>query len=308
MLLSVVVPCFNEEDVIETTAKRLSAVLFTLDCPYEIIFVDDGSSDSTPQKLMSLHDTRRNVKVVSFSRNFGHQAAVTAGLSYATGDAVVLMDADLQDPPEVICCMLEKWREGYKVVYGRRRAREGEGRFKRLSASLFYRVLNRLSEIPIPLDTGDFRLMDRCVVEELDKMPEHYRFIRGMVAWVGYKQTAVEYVRAKRFAGKTKYPLRKMILFASDGLLSFSVQPLRMVTRFGMLVSTLSSLVILYALATGLLGHHQLNLWTCLVCWCGLLGGVQLMGLGIIGEYLGRVYGEAKRRPLYIVDRASSRL
>jgi polyisoprenyl-phosphate glycosyltransferase len=301
-LLSVVVPCFNEEAVIRETYKRLLAVLHTLPAmAAELVFVDDGSRDATLSLLQEIQAGDERVRVVSFSRNFGHQFAVTAGLEHAVGDAVVLIDADLQDPPEVIRDMVEHWRHGADVAYGVRVEREGETPWKLWTAKAFYRTINRMSDIPIPLDTGDFRLMDRAVVDALLAMPERDRFVRGMVAWVGFRQQPVPYNRAARFAGTTKYPLGKMIRFATDGILSFSLVPLRLASWIGFGSAALAVVGILYALITRLLTNIWVPGWTLLFIALMFIGGVQLVFLGVIGEYLGRVYGEVKRRPLYVV-------
>jgi polyisoprenyl-phosphate glycosyltransferase len=301
-LVSVVIPCFNEEAVIRKTHERLVSVLEALsDMTFELVFVDDGSRDATLQILREIHSSDHRVRVVSFSRNFGHQFAVTAGLEHAAGDAVALIDADLQDPPEVLCDMLEHWRRGADVAYGVRMAREGETALKLWTAKVFYRTINRMSDIPIPLDTGDFRLMDRTVVDALLAMPERDRFVRGMVAWVGFRQQPVPYTRAARFAGTTKYPLGKMIRFATDGILSFSLIPLRLASWAGFCAAGLAVIGIVYALITRLLTNIWVPGWTLLFIALMFIGGVQLVFLGVIGEYLGRVYGEVKRRPLYLV-------
>ena len=303
MLLSVVVPCFNEEAVLRETHRRLSAVLERLDdLDYEVVYVDDGSRDRTPLVLQQLQAGDRRVRVVRFSRNFGHQIAVTAGVEHARGDAVVLIDADLQDPPEVIPEMVARWREGHDVAYGVRTDRPGESAFKLATAKAFYRGINRLSETPIPLDTGDFRLMDRKVVDALAAMPERDRFVRGMVSWVGFRQVAVPYRRDPRLAGESKYPLLKMVRFALDGVTSFSVQPLRVATWLGFAVSGLALVGILYALGLRLFTSTWVAGWTAMMIAVLFLGGVQLLSLGVIGEYIGRIYGEAKRRPLYLVQ------
>jgi dolichol-phosphate mannosyltransferase len=249
-------------------------------------------------------DIDGRVRVVSFSRNFGHEAASTAGLRYARGQAVILIDSDLQDPPAVMEDMVARWREGYHVAYGVRTDREGETRFKLATAKAFYRLLNRMSETRIPLDTGDFRLMDRRVVDVLRAMPERDRFVRGMVAWAGFRQIAVPYSRAARFAGESKYPLLKMIRFALDGLTSFSRAPLRLATWMGFVVSAVALVAIIYALAMRLFTKDWVTGWTALFIAVLFIGGAQLLSLGIIGEYIGRIYGEAKRRPLYLVEDA----
>lgn len=301
-LLSVVIPCYNEEPVVRETHRRMTAALARLEnLEFEIIYVNDGSSDATRDILRELQASDEHVRVVGFSRNFGHQLAVTAGLEHAAGDAVVLIDADLQDPPEIIVTMVERWREGYHVAYGVRTDREGETAFKRATATGFYRVLNRLSDTPIPLDTGDFRLMDRSVVDALRAMPERDRFVRGMVSWVGFRQVAVPYRRAARLAGESKYPLLKMLRFALDGIVSFSVSPLRAVTYLGFGVSALALAGIVYALAARVFTANWVTGWTAIFISILFLGGVQLISVGIIGEYVGRIYGEAKRRPLYLV-------
>jgi dolichol-phosphate mannosyltransferase len=302
-LISVVVPCFNEDAVIKATYSGLVQSLSVIpEADFELIFVDDGSRDHTLAQLKRLQAADQRVRVVSFSRNFGHQAAVTAGIEHASGEAVVLIDADLQDPPEVIVDMVTAWRGGADVVYGCRTEREGETAFKLWTAKAFYRTINRLSNIAIPLDTGDFRLMDRKVVDALLNMPEHDRFIRGMVAWLGFRQQPVHYKRAERFAGETKYPLRRMIQFAIDGILSFSLTPLRLAIWLGLGTATLAILTTLYALAVRLLTNVWVPGWTFLIIVICTLGGIQLVFLGIIGEYVGRIYGEAKQRPLYVVS------
>jgi glycosyltransferase involved in cell wall biosynthesis len=301
-LLSVVVPCYNEQEVLWETHRRLMRVLDEIPATeYEIIFVDDGSRDATPDILRQMHTLHGHVRVVAFSRNFGHQTAVTAGIEHARGDAVVLIDADLQDPPEVIPEMVARWRDGYQVVYGRRTDRPGETAFKLATAKAFYRLLNRMSDTAIPLDTGDFRLIDRCVVDALQSMPERDRFVRGMVAWVGFRQVDVGYARAPRLAGESKYPLVKMLRFAIDGLVSFSVMPLRAATWTGFAVSAFALVGIVYAFAARIFSNNWVTGWTTLVIAILLLGGVQLLALGVIGEYVGRIYGETKRRPLYLV-------
>lgn len=301
-LLSVVIPCFNESEVIAETARRLLAQADALtEVGTELIFVDDGSRDDTCSQLKALAAGDARIKLLSFARNFGHQIAVTAGIEAAAGDAVVLIDADLQDPPELIPRMLALWREGNDVVYGTRTEREGESAFKRGTAKAFYRLLNRLSDIPIPLDTGDFRLMSRRVVDTLRAMPERDRFVRGMVSWVGFRQTALPYRRAERFAGQTKYPLRKMLRFAADGLLSFSTKPLQLAIALGAAASALAFAGIVYALVVRLFTQRWVEGWAGLFIAVLFIGGVQLVTLGILGEYVGRIYHEVKRRPLYVV-------
>ncbi|OLE60897.1 MAG: glycosyltransferase, partial [Cyanobacteria bacterium 13_1_40CM_2_61_4] len=302
-LLSVVVPCYNEESVIAATHERLNSVLCELDqLESEILYVDDGSSDRTLDLLRLLPAGPVVVRIISLSRNFGHQMAVTAGLEHAAGDAVLIIDADLQDPPEVMVEMVDRWRDGYHVVYGARIDREGETAFKRLTAKLFYRVINRLSETKIPLDVGDFRLMDRKVVDVLLSMPERDRFLRGMVTWVGFEQAAVFYRRGPRQGGQSKYPFWKMIRFAADGVLSFSLTPLRLAILTGFCAIAVAFVGIVWALVERVLTDNWVRGWTSLFVAVLFLGGVQLISLGIIGEYIGRIYGEVKNRPLYIVQ------
>jgi glycosyltransferase involved in cell wall biosynthesis len=303
MLLSVVIPCVNEEEVLRETNRRLVAVLEGISLNFEIVYVDDGSADSTPELLRELqaHDSR--IRVVRFSRNFGHQIAITAGLEHASGDAVAIIDADLQDPPEVILDFVAKWLDGYDVVYGVRTERDGETAFKLWTAKLFYRFIRRLSDTRIPLDTGDFRLMDRRVVDALLSMPERDRFVRGMVSWLGFSQAAVEYRRAPRLAGVTKFSFFKMVRFALDGIFSFSILPLRLATWTGFAASGLAILGIVIVLLDRFLGVPGLvKGWSSAMIAGLFIGGVQLICLGIIGEYVGRIYGESKRRPLYIVQ------
>ena len=301
--LSIIVPCYNEEAVLAETHRRLSDVLERIDgVDYEIVYVDDGSHDDTRLILGALHASDEHVRVVRFSRNFGHQTAVTAGLEHAKGDAVVLIDADLQDPPELIPEFVARWREGYHVAYGVRTDRPGETRFKLATARSFYRLLGRLSETQIPLDAGDFRLMDRRVVNALQAMPERDRFVRGMVAWVGFRQTAVPYKRAPRFAGESKYPLFKMMRFALDGVTSFSVAPLHAATWIGFAASAIAMIAACYALVLRLFTNNWVTGWTALFIAVLFVGGTQLLALGVIGEYIGRIYAESKRRPLYVVQ------
>jgi glycosyltransferase involved in cell wall biosynthesis len=300
--ISIVVPCYNEEAVIRQTHARLVGVLEKAGLPFEIIFVNDGSRDRTLAILRDLVESDLRVRVISFSRNFGHQLAVTAGIDCADGDAVVLIDADLQDPPELIPKMVQLWQEGNHVVYGVRESRSGESQFKLLTAQAFYRLINRISDVPIPLDAGDFRLMDRRVVEVLKKMPERDRFVRGMVSWVGFKQCPLPYARAERAAGESKYPLRKMVVFAMDGLVSFSILPLRISMLVGFITATIAVAGILYALFLRLFTENGAPGWTLLFISIFFLAGMTLGCLGIVGEYVGRIYREMKRRPLYVVD------
>jgi glycosyltransferase involved in cell wall biosynthesis len=299
--VSVVIPCFNEEGNLRETHRRVTEAVSQAGIQYEVVYVDDGSHDMTPELLRQLQAEDEHVRVVYFSRNFGHQFAVTAGLAHATGGAVIILDADLQDPPELTVEMIRLWEAGYEVVYGVRTDREGETRFKLLTARVFYRLIRWLSETEIPLDTGDFRLLDRKVVDVIVAMPERDRFLRGMVSWAGYRQIGIPYRRAPRFAGETKYPLGKMVRFAFDGIVSFSVKPLRLSTLMGFVFAGLSLLTIVYALGMRLFTQRWVTGWTALIIAILFLGGAQLISLGIIGEYVGRLYGEAKHRPLYLV-------
>ena len=302
MLLSIVVPCYNEEAVLRELHGRLVGVLEQMpETAFEIVYTDDGSHDQTPYILLQLQASDSRVRVVSLTRNFGHQIATTAGLEHASGDAVVIIDADLQDPPEVIPEMLERWRDGYQVVYGLRAKRAGETTFKRWTAKAFYRLINRLSEIEIPLDVGDFRLLDRKVVDTLLAMPERDRFLRGMVSWIGFKQVAVIYDRAPRHAGHSKYPLVKMVRFAVDSVISFSFVPLRLAIWVGFGAIAASFAGIVYALVVRLYTTDWVRGWASVFTAVLFLGGVQLITLGIVGEYVGRIYGEVKLRPLYVV-------
>jgi polyisoprenyl-phosphate glycosyltransferase len=303
LLLSVVVPCYNEEESLVQTHRRLAEVLSDLPAlDWEIVYVDDGSSDDTPARLKEIQTADSRVRVVRLSRNFGHQIAVTAGLEHARGQAVVIIDADLQDPPELIAEMVARWREGYQVVYGKRVRRTGEAPFKILTAKLFYRLLDRLSEVPIPLDVGDFRLIDRTVVDALHQMPEQARFLRGMVTWAGFRQVAVSYDRAPRVAGTTKYPFWKMVGLAVGAVSSFSIKPLRLAVWMGFIASGIAMAGIGYALVVRLFTSNWVPGWAAIFIAVLFIGGVQLISLGIIGEYVGRVYNEVKRRPLYLVS------
>lgn len=300
--LSVVVPCFNEQEVLHETHRRLTDVLGGMRLDYELVYVDDGSRDRTPAILRELQSADRRVVVVRFSRNFGHQIAASAGLDYATGDAVVLIDADLQDPPEVIAEFVDRWQAGYDVAYGQRTEREGETPFKRVSASLFYRLLQRLTPIEIPPDTGDFRLMDRRVVEALGRMPEQDRFLRGMVSWVGFRQVAVPYRREARFAGVSKYPLRRMLRLAADAVMAFSPLPPRLASFAG-LASLGAGILTLPVLAgTALVGGSAPSSGSLVLVAVLLLGGAQLLGIGLLGEYAARIYRQVQGRPLYVVS------
>jgi polyisoprenyl-phosphate glycosyltransferase len=303
VLLSVVIPCMNEEDVLRETNLRLVTVLEEISLHFEIVYVDDGSTDTTPDILRELQAGDSRIRVVRFSRNFGHQIAITAGLEHASGDAVVVIDADLQDPPEVILDFVAKWLDGNDVVYGVRTERHGETPFKLWTAKLFYRSIRYLSDTRIPLDTGDFRLMDRKVVDALLSMPERDRFVRGMVSWLGFSQAAIEYRREPRLAGVTKFSLFKMVRFALDGIFSFSILPLRLATWTGFVASGCAVAGMIGVLLERFMGVAGLvKGWSSAMIAELFIGGVQLICLGIIGEYVGRIYGESKRRPLYVVE------
>lgn len=301
-LLSIVVPVFNEIEVVRKFYDRMKKVADTLNpISYEIIFVDDGSTDGSYQKLVEIANADSNLRIIKFSRNFGHQIAITAGIDNAKGDAVVVIDADLQDPPEVIEKFSEKWNEGYDVVYGVREERKGESKMKLFTASVFYRILKAVIKIDIPVDVGDFRLMSRRAVEKFKEFKERDRFVRGMVSWIGFKQIGVHYLRDKRYAGETKYPYRKMIKFALDGITSFSSIPLKLATWFGYFTSFLAFLYGCSVLVQKVLGYTVQG-WATIMAGMLLLGGVQLICLGIIGEYIGRIFNEIKQRPLYIIE------
>ncbi|CAI2612218.1 glycosyltransferase [Apilactobacillus kunkeei] len=294
--ISIVLPVYNEEAGIKNTIEVLENFVECQIETYEIIFVDDGSVDSSVDIIRHAQSQYENIKLVEFSRNFGHQLAITAGIRYAKGDAVVVMDADLQDPPSVIPNMIEKWQEGFDVVYGKRLIREGESFFKRFSAKAFYRVMRKVANVDIPLDTGDFRLMDRKVVDALSKLNEPEPFVRGLVSWVGFKQTAVTYERQERNAGVTKYPLTKMIRLASDGITSFSEIPLKIVNHTGF-ISIIAGII--YGLITVFTGISTLTFAISLMC---VLSGMIMLALGIIGDYLYRTFDASKHRPQYVVS------
>lgn len=298
---SVIVPCYNEEDCILETHRRLSAVMAGMGERYEILYVNDGSRDKTPQMLDELAGQDDAVRVIHFARNAGHQIAVSAGLDYASGDAVVIIDADLQDPPEVIPQMAEKWKAGAQVVYGKRSVRHGESKLKLLTAKWYYRLLRKLAGNAFPEDTGDFRLADRKVVDVVKNMPEHARYLRGMFAWSGFKQEALLYERDKRFAGETHYPLRKMLKLAAHGVMSFSEKPLLWPLWVGLFLMVLSGVLLLKMAVFALLGHSQAAFIVPFILVLGF--GLVLSALGVIGAYLARVYEEVKGRPLYVVAR-----
>jgi len=300
-LLSIVIPVYNEQEVIDETFKRLSAVFRDYFMSVEYIFINDGSRDNTYLKLGEIAKKNSEVRVINFARNFGHQIAITAGMDYAKGDAVVIIDADLQDPPEVILQMVEKWQEGYEVVYGKRLQREGETFFKKFTAKMFYRFINSMTDVRLPVDVGDFRLIDRKVCDAMKSLPERSRYVRGLVSWVGFKQTSVEYRREKRFAGETKYPLKKMVKLAGDGIFSFSYKPLKLATFIGMLISIFSFIYLIVVLVQKFVKNNVASGWASSMAVSLLFNGVMLIVLGIIGEYVGRIYEEVKARPLYII-------
>ena len=303
--ISLVIPMYYEEQVAEECYRRTRNVLKSIEeYDYEIIFINDGSKDKTLEILETIAKEDNKVKVISFSRNFGHQSAVTAGLKYATGDAIIIMDADLQDPPELIPDMLKYWENGYDVIYGKRKKREGESAFKLLTAKVFYETLNKLSDVEIPKDTGDFRLVDKKVVDVVNNLPEHNKFLRGLFSWIGFRQYAYEYERKERFAGKTKYPLKKMMKLAKDGIFSFSTKPLKIVGGLGIISVIISIAILIYAILSYAYSWNNLTPgWTSIMCTITFLGGVILLSLWMIGEYIGRIYEETKQRPQYIIEK-----
>lgn len=303
--LSMVIPMYYEEEVVNECYSRLEKVMSTVEgYDYEIIFVNDGSKDKTLELLTEIAKQNERVKILSFSRNFGHQAAVTAGLRYVTGDVVLIIDADLQDPPELIPDMLKLWEEGNEVIYGERKSREGESKFKLFTASMFYKTLNALSDVDIPKNTGDFRLVDRKVVDTVNAMPEHNKFLRGLFSWVGYKQYAFKYERKERFAGETKYPLKKMLKLAADGIIGFSTKPLKMLGGLGIFSIFISFIILVYALLSYIFSWNNLTEgWTSIMVAITFFAGVQLLSVWILSEYIGRIYDETKKRPEYIIDK-----
>lgn len=303
--ISVVIPMYYEEEVAEECYKRMTGVLKGIEnYEYEIIFVNDGSKDKTLSILEEIASKDKNVKVISFARNFGHQCAVTAGLQYVTGDAIVIIDADLQDPPELIPEMLKLWEQGNEVIYGKRKTRDGESKFKLLTAKMFYNTLNALSDVDIPKDTGDFRLVDRKVVDVINSLPEHNKFLRGLFSWVGFEQKAFEYERKERFAGKTKYPLKKMLKLASDGIIGFSTKPLKFVGGLGIFAIVVSILILLYSILSFAFKWNNLTAgWTSIMVATTFFSGTILISLWMIGEYIARIYDESKARPQYIIKK-----
>jgi glycosyltransferase involved in cell wall biosynthesis len=299
---SIVVPVFNEAAVLPILLRRLGMLMEQLDGPAETIFVDDGSSDCGPIVLQALVRDDPRYRYIGLSRNFGHQVAITAGMDAAAGEAIVIMDADLQDPPEIVGEMIAKWKEGFEVVYARRLSRAGESAFKRATANLFYKLLGRMSSVMIPADVGDFRLIDRKVLDALRRMPEQDRFIRGMIAWLGFRQTEVTFHRLARLAGETKYPLLKMIRLAVNGALSFSDAPLRLAIWFGLGVSACAVVYGFYVASLWLMNSHLVEGWSSTIIVISFLCGINMLMTGIMGLYIGRIHAEVKRRPLYVVS------
>ena len=300
-MISVVAPVYNEEGTIAELHRRLAETLPALG-PYEIVFVDDGSGDGSWDRLLELAGKDSHVRLLRLSRNFGHQAALSAGLDAARGDAIVLMDADLQDPPELIPELVAKWREGFDVVYAIRGDREGEPRLRLASISVFYRVLHRISPTGIPTNAGDFRLLSRRAADAISAMPERARFLRGMTSWIGYRQTGVPYRRDARYAGESKYPARKLIRLGLDGITSFSTAPIKLVTAIGFVLVVFCFGVLVWSLYVRFFTPHHPQGWTSVIAVVLLLGGVQLLSLGVIGQYVARIFDETKQRPLYLVD------
>jgi len=304
MKLSIIIPCYNEELVVNESYKQLNAVAQQTGMDYELVFINDGSKDNTYPILKQLADADKHVKIINFSRNFGHQCAVTAGINNCTGDLAAIIDADLQDPPEVILQMLEiQQRENANVVYGVRKSREGESKFKLLTAKYFYRILNKMSDVKFPVDTGDFRLIDRTIIDQFKQLKEKNKYIRGLISWMGYKQLPCYYERKERFAGETKYPLKKMIKFATTGLLSFSKKPLKLAIWLGTIAVVCALIYALVILIMKLVNPASFVVgWTSIILITIFFGGVQLLSVGILGEYIGNLFDEAKDRPEYIVE------
>ncbi|MCX2827236.1 glycosyltransferase family 2 protein [Bacillus pseudomycoides] len=300
-LISIIVPMYFEEEVAQECYNCLKSVTLQNNINYEFVFVNDGSTDRTMEILKGISAEDPRAKIVNFARNFGHQIAVTAGIDVAKGDAIVIIDADLQDPPEVIPELIAKWEEGYEIVYAKRKQRNGETWFKLVTAKYFYCFLNYMSDIDIPKDTGDFRLIDRKVADVFKQMKERNRFVRGMMSWIGFRQTYIQYERDERFAGETKYPLKKMIQFASDGIIAFSTKPLRMVMTLGLISVLISIAVLIYSVIVKIIGQDIQTGWASLMVAITFFSGMQLLGLGIVGQYIARIYDESKNRPIYVV-------
>ncbi|MDP4178233.1 MAG: glycosyltransferase family 2 protein [Bacillota bacterium] len=302
IVYSIVVPLFNEELVVEESYKRLKEIMDSTKEEYEIVFVNDGSRDKTKELTEEICKNDKNIKLVNFSRNFGHQAAISAGMETAAGDAVIVIDADLQDPPEVMLEMIRKWKEGYQVVYGKRAKREGESFFKKFTAKAFYRILKSMTSVDMPVDAGDFRLLDRKVCNALVALPEKNRYIRGLVSWLGFKQTYVEFVRHERFAGETKYPLKKMMKLALDGITSFSSKPLAFAGYFGELTFAAGMLSLIVVIIKNIISNTNILTLGFILAVNLIMFGLLFCCLGIAGEYIGRIFDESKNRPLFIID------
>lgn len=301
VVYSVIVPVYNEEEVLAECYRRLTDVLRGMHEPYEIIFVNDGSRDASARIIAQLYKNDTSVRLINFTRNFGHMPAISAGMDYARGEAVIVIDADLQDPPELFPQMVAQWKQGYQVVYGKRMERKGETAFKKWTAKLFYRLIRMLTTVDMPLDTGDFRLIDRKVCDAVKNLREKNRYVRGLVSWVGFEQTAVEYVREERYAGKTKYSLSKMITFAMDAITAFSYKPLKLATTLGFFISVLSFIYLLFIIYQRLFTDTTITGWASTMALILFTQGIVLMILGLMGEYIGRIYEEIKDRPSYIV-------
>jgi len=299
---SVVIPAYNEQEVITETYNRLTKVMLKIGEPYELVFVNDGSKDQTANMIAGFCEKDASVRLINFTRNFGHMSAISAGMEHARGQAIFIIDADLQDPPEVFPEMADKWKEGYHVIYGKRIKRKGESVFKRFTAKVFYRFLRHMTAVDLPPDTGEFRLIDRKVCDAVNRLPEKSRYIRGLVSWVGFKQIPVEYVREERFAGVTKYPFRKMVAFAMDAITSFSYKPLKLATMLGFFISLLSFLFILFVLYQRFFTSQTITGWASTIAVILFTQGIVLMILGLMGEYIGRIYTELQNRPLYIIQ------
>lgn len=306
MKISAIIPSYNEQENVGLMYERMSKVLSKISDDYEIIYVNDCSRDETLLRIKALAEKDNHVKYVSFSRNFGHQIAVSAGLDVCQGDAVVIIDGDLQDPPELIEQMYERYKEGYKVVYARRTSRDGETWFKKFTAKMFYRILASMTSIDIPVDVGDFRLIDKVIVQHLRNMPEKSKYIRGQISWIGYKQTFVDYHRDARIYGRTNYPLRKMLRFALDGITAFSDKPLKIASGLGIFSAIVSLLALVYALVSHFCFNNTITGWTSLILSVLFIGGVQLITIGIIGEYIARINNDVRNRPLYIVEESNA--
>lgn len=302
VIYSIVVPLYNEELVINTSYRRLKKVMDTTKEKYEILFVNDGSKDNTRKIVENICSNDKNIKLVNFSRNFGHQAAITAGMDLALGDAIIVIDADLQDPPEVMLTMIEKWKEGYEVVYGKRTKREGETFFKKFTAKMYYRLLKNMTSVDVPVDAGDFRLIDRKVCNALVALPEKNRYVRGLVSWIGYKQTYVEFERQERFAGETKYPFKKMIKLAFDGITSLSYKPLIFAGYLGSLAFFIGMVAMFVSLIKDMIYKTELVNIMLVIEINLMMFGITLGCIGILGQYIGRIFDESKGRPIYIID------